>query len=119
MTHQEYLSAFHSQLDCLHRVAIVSKFRRDSQVLLSEVLSFAESMMQCLDLKSATERMQRDQGAALSFLEIAGFQEQYKNKIGTSAAPTGASEAMPFFVLGSALQRYLLSLKKRAPDQWK
>ena len=119
MTHEEFLAAFHNQLTELLKIGAELKVTRDSQGLPSDALSYAEMLSLCPDHQAAVSQMKKDPASARSFLDIAAFQEKHLTDIPTSSAVTHLQGTTPYFVLASAMQEYLLYVKKVAPEKWK
>ncbi len=119
MTREEFLAAYHDQLGELLEIGAQLKVIRDSQGLPSDALSFAETLLLCPTRQSAIEQMRLDPAKARSFLDIAVYQEKNIEAIRTSDALTRLTGPTPFFVLGFAVQEYLLFLKRSVPDRWK
>jgi hypothetical protein len=118
MTREEFLSDFQNQRKTLLAIAEKVGMRRDSQGLPSAALTFAEALMLCPTLESATEQIKRDTEGARAFLDIAAFQEQHIAEIPTSHALKKLTATTPFFAVASAMQEYLLFLKKSVPERW-
>jgi hypothetical protein len=118
MDREEFLTTYHNQLTELLEIGAELKVIRDSQGLLSDALSFAEALLLCPTRQSAIEQMRRGPAAARSFLDIAVFQEKHIDDMRTSSAVTRLAEMTPYFVVASAMQEYLLHLKKCAPEKW-